>query len=223
MLVGIVGFIGSGKGTAGEILTQWDFNKESFAGPVKDTTSIMFGWPRSLLEGDTDESREFRERPDKFWSAKFGRPFTPREALQKMGTEAGRNVFHQNFWIDRLEHKILPDENYVITDTRFENEMKWIKSRGGVIIEINRGPQPHWYEIAEKANHGYAKATAYMMKEVGVHESEWRWIDRDLIDATIENSGTKKDLEINLTKELTKFFGQAMMSEIANGEINATV
>lgn len=203
MIIGLVGFIGSGKGAAGDILAEQDFIKQSFAGPVKDVASVMFGWPRQLLEGDTEESREFRERPDRFWSAKFGRPFTPREALQKMGTEVGRQLFHPNFWIDTMEHKIFPEHDYVITDVRFQNEMKWVKDQHGLIIEINRGQRPEWYEIAMKANEGYIKAETYMLRESGIHESEWRWIS-SRIDLTIDNNGTLKELESALKSAIQK-------------------
>ena len=105
MFVGILGFIGSGKGTVGDILSDIGFEKISFASHLKDVTSIMFGWDRNLLEGDTDESREFREEVDPFWSDKLGRKFTPRLALQLMGTEVGRNVFGENIWIHSLERE----------------------------------------------------------------------------------------------------------------------
>ena len=128
MIVGLLGFIGSGKGTAGQILKDVGFQPMSFASGVKDVASVMFGWRRDWLEGDTDASRMWREEPDEFWSKKFGRNFTPREALQKMGTEVGRDVFNKNFWVDRLERFIVPGKNYVITDCRFQNEIEFIQN-----------------------------------------------------------------------------------------------
>ncbi len=61
MIVGLVGFIGSGKGTVGDILEQKGFIKDSFAKPLKDACSVMFGWPREMLEGDTEVSRKWRD------------------------------------------------------------------------------------------------------------------------------------------------------------------
>ena len=46
MIVGLVGFIGSGKGTAGDILKDFGFQQISFAGGVKDIAAVMFDWPR---------------------------------------------------------------------------------------------------------------------------------------------------------------------------------
>lgn len=176
MIVGFVGFIGSGKGTAGEYLQKkYGFEKLSFASHVKDVTSVMFGWDRDLLEGETDESRLFREQPDSFWSEKFGKDFTPRLALQLMGTEVGRKVFHENFWVQCLDKKIIEGKNYVITDVRFANEIDWIGSKGGKIFEVERDLPPHWYNIAKMAYRGDYKAEKFML-ETGVHESEWRWV-----------------------------------------------
>jgi len=224
MLVGIVGFIGSGKGTVGGILqSELGFEPHSFASSVKDVTAIMFDWPRTMLEGDTIESRSFREKNDEFWSIKFGRNFTPREAMQKIGTEVARKIFHENFWIDSLGKKLKNGTNYTITDVRFQNEMAFIKKEGGVIIEISRGKNPSWYEIAFNANEGSKKAEIYMMRESGIHESEWRWISSG-IDATIQNDGSLDDLKKNLLGTLTDLLGSSTMQGLIDGvKNNATI
>ncbi len=74
MLIGIVGLISSGKDTVAERLVQeHNFKKDSFAKSLKDAVSSMFNWDREMLEGKTAESREWRERPDAFWSKKFNK------------------------------------------------------------------------------------------------------------------------------------------------------
>lgn len=222
MIVGFLGFIGSGKGTAGDILKEIGFVKQSFAGPVKDTASVMFGWPRHLLEGDTEESRKFREEYDPFWSKKFGYQFTPRMALQTIGTEVGRDLFDPNIWISRLEKNIDENKNYVITDVRFKNEMNWIKNNNGILIEIQRDQNPDWYDIAIAANSG-SMESELLMYETGVHESEWRWISPSMIDERVQNIGSKDDLKQSLIKILTFYMGKGIVDEILhNGEINET-
>jgi hypothetical protein len=152
MLIGLLGYIGSGKGTAGTILADRGYTPVSFASRVKDVVSAIFGWDRALLEGDTEESRVFRETPDSYWSGVWGRPYTPREALQKMGTEAGRTAFHKDLWVKALIRDLKPTQNYVITDVRFPNEIKAIYESGGVLIEISRGTPPEWYGEAYETN-----------------------------------------------------------------------
>jgi len=191
MLIGVVGFIGSGKGAVGDLLEQKGFVKDSFAKPLKDACSAIFGWPRELLEGDTEVSRKWREEHDSFWSEKFGYTFTPRLALQLMGTEAGRNVFHQDIWVVSLLNRA-KGKNVVVTDVRFKNEINYIQQNGGIIVRVKRGEEPEWYKLAEDAAAGFSSAIMEI-KDKGIHQSEWDWIGSDF-NYTIENEGSLEDL-----------------------------
>lgn len=195
MLIGLIGFMGSGKGTVGDILqNEFGYEQDSFARPLKDAVAAIFGWDRQLLEGATPASRLWREVPDPFWSEKFGYPFTPRLALQRMGTEAGRNVFHNDIWVisllQRSQHK-----NVVVTDVRFKNEVEALRKNQGILIRIRRGPNPDWYHTALCANRGNSAAEEEM-KQLGIHQSEWDWIGCD-VHHTIYNDGTLADLKSN--------------------------
>jgi hypothetical protein len=207
-LIGLVGFIGSGKGTVGDMLHEkYGFERMSFAQSLKDAASSIFRWDRNLLEGDTAISREWREQPDKFWSEVMGRDFTPREALQKLGTEAGRQIFHPDLWIKSLQ-KAIQESNKptVITDVRFQNEFKFIHNNGGYIVHVQRGDLPDWYFTAAKANNGDMKAYTEM-KISGIHESEWSWIGGKL-DFTIDN-----DLDLNHLKQCVDLFCKRFVKE----------
>jgi hypothetical protein len=191
MIVGLVGFIGAGKGTVADILVErHNYFKESFANSVKDAVSVVFGWDRALLEGDIPESRAWREQDDEFWSKKLGKPFSPRLALQLMGTEAGRDVFHPDLWVHTVLRRCenAPWNNYVIADVRFPNEVKAIHDAGGIIVRVKRGDEPEWYNVALKAN---KKINYYGMAEnyPNVHYSEWAWIGSE-IDFEINNNHT---------------------------------
>ena len=214
MIIGIVGFAGSGKGTVGDILVNdHDFTKLSFADAVKDATSAIFGWPRHLLEGDTDESRKFRETKDEFWSARLGRDFIPRLAMQLMGTEAGRNVFHQNLWVDVVERRIRQlqednlDHKFVIPDVRFPNEIEAIRKWGGFVVRIVRGNEPEWYEAAERAN---KEGITELMSKQCVHYSEWAWIGQQF-NYQISNNSTVSMLEADVNHMLRVMTGPAII------------
>lgn len=215
MIIGLVGFIGAGKGTVGELLRLHTYKQMSFAGALKDTASIMFGWDRVLLEGDTVESRVFREQKDEFWSSRFGYDFSPRLALQRLGTEAGRDVFHQDIWIYALENRIRQLPKVVITDTRFPNEIEFIRSKGGVIVEVKRGKRPEWYDNAFHTN----KLGSDLMglHHPGVHVSEWAWIGQN-IDFTIENDGTLNDLKKTVDNVLTEIENRDIINMLHNDE-----
>ena len=202
MIIGLVGFIGSGKGTVGDILEQKGFVKDSFAKPLKDACSVMFGWPREMLEGDTEVSRKWREEPDVYWSEKFGNEFSPRLALQLMGTEAGRNVFHPDIWVISLLNRAR-GKDVVVTDVRFKNEIKYIQDNGGIVIRIKRGEEPEWYDLAKDANDGFGSA-AMGMRDKGIHQSEWDWIGSDF-DLVIENNGTIDQLGKQVDELLLNF------------------
>ena len=177
MIIGLCGLIGSGKGTAGEILVEHGFVPLSFAGSLKDAVSAIFGWERALLEGDTDESRDFREDVDPFWTKKFGREITPRIILQEFGTEVVRNNCLDSIWVDSLERKLSLYENVVVTDVRFSNEIDFLRNLNGRIIQINRGELPEWYSVAERNNTLYTNDILFIREYPRIHKSEWGWIE----------------------------------------------
>ena len=74
MIIGLCGLIGSGKGTVADILVdEHNFEKISFADKLKDAVSVLFDWDRAMLEGETSESRVWREQEDSFWTKETGR------------------------------------------------------------------------------------------------------------------------------------------------------
>jgi hypothetical protein len=196
MLIGIVGFAGSGKGSVSDILCErWGFSKIAFADSVKDAVSTIFQWPRELLEGDTETSRQFRETLDPWWSQKLGYDVTPRLMLMKMGTEAGRKIFHEDLWLLNLSRKInmLPaDSRIVVSDARFPNEIDFIRKSGGKIVRVIRGDEPPWYEDALLANRsGKIEWMKYLYPDVDI--SEWAWIGTKF-DHVIKNDRGLDDL-----------------------------
>lgn len=207
-IVGLVGFIGSGKGTvASTLVNEFNFRQDSFATSLKDACAVMFDWPRHLLEGDTTESREWREIVDPWWSEQLNMPnFSPRLALQIVGTDSLRNHFHSDIWFLTLRNRIRknPDKDVVISDVRFPNEVKFIQEQGGTLIRVNRGPVPVWYETALIANKGNSIAKDIMTKTYSdAHFSEWAWVGSD-VDYEISNDATLEILKENVKNVIAK-------------------
>jgi hypothetical protein len=118
---------------------------------------------------------------------------TPRWVLQNWGTEVCRQGFHDDIWIASLENKLRNSEdNVVISDCRFPNEISAIKKNNGIILWVQRGDLPQWYGIAEDANMGDDRALKYMM-ESGIHPSEWKWIGTEF-DIVIDNNSSLNSL-----------------------------
>lgn len=133
-LIGLIGKAGVGKDTVAlHLWNEHNLRRYSFAAPLRD----MLG----ELLGDVDwDDREWKERKID-WIGK-----SPRELLQTLGTEWGRNLVHPHLWVLRAEQEWqcitqrlhgLAD-GMVVSDVRFTNEADWIISRGGTLIEILR-------------------------------------------------------------------------------------
>lgn len=204
MIIGICGFIGSGKDTVADYLVNFhEFRRESFANTLKDAVSAVFGWDRIMLEGKTKEARAWREQVDTWWAERLEMPaLTPRWVLQYWGTEVCRSGFHDDIWIASLENKIRDSrDDIVISDCRFPNEIAAIKRAGGTIVWVQRGELPEWYDCALKEN-TTPELEQWLLEDAEelmpqrypeVHASEWAWIGTNF-DHIIDNNSNIEDL-----------------------------
>tara|TARA_B100001057_G_C22500241_1_gene813722 strand:+ start:56 stop:634 length:579 start_codon:yes stop_codon:yes gene_type:complete len=139
-LIGFMGKKQSGKDTCGDYLIEnYNFIKYSFADPIKDIVKILFNFSDQQLE-----NQKYKESIDSRWN------ITPRETLQKIGTEFGQDYIYKLFPNLETQNKVLwvvlfeiwysknKDKNIVITDVRFPHEVECIKKLGGNIIKVNR-------------------------------------------------------------------------------------
>ena len=130
MIIGIHGPLNGGKDTVANIIQQMhpqQFGRYAFARPLKDALKIMFGFSDLQLE-----DRKLKDEVDPFWG------FTPRKAMQLLGTEFGRDMLRKDVWIKRAEHEASQNERkkqgMLITDVRFENEAEWLRSRDDAVL-----------------------------------------------------------------------------------------
>ena len=199
MIIGICGFIGSGKDTVADYLVNFhEFRRESFANTLKDAVSSVFGWDRTMLEGRTKEAREWREQVDPWWAERLAMPtLTPRWVLQYWGTEVCRKSFHDDIWIASLENKLRNSkDDVVISDCRFPNEIQSIKNAGGMIIWVKRGNLPDWYDTAIDANNG-SNVAANELKHLKIHASETAWVGTEF-DSELENNSSIDELYLKI-------------------------
>ena len=165
-------------------------------------------------------SRAWREQEDKWWSEKLGKPFSPRLALQLMGTEAGRDVFHPDLWVHTVMRRCenAPWNNYVIADVRFPNEIKAIRDSGGHVIRVRRGPNPEWYDLARDCNLGVCKQEVMRNAYPEVHYSEWAWIG-GYYDIVMDNNCALDELEIRVDKLVDSLYNNHVeANEVLNYE-----
>ena len=150
-IISLSGAIGSGKDTAADYLVRFhDYHRMSFASSLKDCLAAIFGWDRELLEGHSGASRAWREQVDAWWADRLNIPeFTPRWAMQHIGTEVMRNSFHNDIWVASIENRISKYHRVVVTDARFANEISTLKKHGSKTVRIVRGEQPAWQTLAK--------------------------------------------------------------------------
>lgn len=128
-VIALTGHKGSGKTLAADIITRElpEFYKTAFAEPLKEACSIIFGLSPAEMS-----DRDLKELPLERY------PFqSPREILQKVGTEAIR-AHWPTAWVEALLHRIRPFPDVVIHDLRYANEAAAIREMGGKIIRIER-------------------------------------------------------------------------------------
>lgn len=200
-IVAFMGYSGSGKDTAAEVLiSEYNFKRLTFATPLKDVVSAVFKWPRSLLEGKGKKSRQWRDTEDAFWTEKLGFRVTPRIALEKIGTDLFRNQFNSSIWTLSLEKEIYNcNKDIVITDVRFIEEYNLLKGLGAVFISVYPNELPSWHNTALSIANGNEQESA-----LDIHVSQYKWLSFDS-DHIIKNNSTIKDLHIEVINKLSEY------------------
>lgn len=129
-LIGISGVINAGKDTVANLILAKrpdELRRYSFATPLKRGACAMFGWQLSDIE-----DRTFKEAVDPRWG------FSPRKAMQLLGTEYGRVLLRDDIWVHAAKNfhadSLELHRGTMITDVRFENEADWIRSMPDSII-----------------------------------------------------------------------------------------
>jgi len=127
-LIGFTGPKGVGKTTAATLLKDHfmpDLEIIAFASPMKKCLQQLFRFSDDQLY-----TLEGKEAVDPRYEV------SPREVMQKFGTEFVRNTV-PDLWIILMENRIKElGEAAIIDDVRFDNEAQLIRALGGRVIHV---------------------------------------------------------------------------------------
>jgi hypothetical protein len=136
MLIGLTGYAGSGKDTVAEFLVkEHGFVRYAFADKMREALERL-----NPFVSDCGLSLEDILANETWDEAKRHYPEV-RELLQRFGTEVGRTMFGEDFWINLAYKQWRADgfhKDAVFTDVRFPNEGEWIMKMGGVLCRVDR-------------------------------------------------------------------------------------
>lgn len=126
MIIGLCGPAGAGKSTvAAHLVAHHGFVRVRFAGPLK---AMM----RALGCSEREVDGNLKEAPCALLGGR-----TPRQAMQWLGTEWGREMVDPQLWLRAWAAEAERHDRVVCDDVRFPNEEAAIRGRGGVIVRID--------------------------------------------------------------------------------------
>jgi hypothetical protein len=160
VIIGICGAAGAGKDTvAARLEAAHGFWRLAFADPIYQMISAMTGLPVDAL----------RDRTAKEALLPIGK--SPRELLQSLGTEWGRNMVSEDIWIRIALERASRRSRAVISDVRFDNEAEAILAAGGSVWRVVR------------------PGVGCLVGQTASHSSE-RGVSGSLVAAEIVNDGS---------------------------------
>lgn len=167
-LIGIHGKAQSGKDTVAR------FIKRETGGYIYSLTTPI----RQMLKciGVDFDDHDWIERHKEDVIPVIGK--SPRQLMQTLGTEWGRDLINPNLWIMLATHELQDlGEGMIVPDVRFDNEARWVRNQGGLLIHVRRNET----------------------RQVSAHSSE-NGIRVAPGDIVIENNGTLEDLQLRVAE-----------------------
>lgn len=132
-LIGVTGRAGSGKDTVCQILIdEFGYQKIAFADPMRDILETL----NPIV---SDYGLRWNHAVEEFGYAEAKLMFGQegRRLLQVLGTEVGRDMFGEDFWVEQSVKRV-KQPNTCWSDVRFLNEVKAIHDMGGWVVRVNR-------------------------------------------------------------------------------------
>lgn len=186
-LIAFTGKIGSGKDTAAErfqTLTTLPTVRVSFAKKLKESAAAVFGIASSdweWMKNDSDVIVSLQRMDETGEIEVVYSALTARELLQRYGTEAHRDTFGFDFWVDQgfadYDKFIGSTQVWLCTDCRFENEAVAVAKRGGKIVRVRGLNEETGGHVSEA---GISDAWIDYIIDNSVRGDEFAYLDEQL-------------------------------------------
>jgi hypothetical protein len=155
LVIGLSGYARAGKDTVARILVDEGWHQASFAAALKEA---LYRLNPSVMWPGIARTAEVRQIVDMIgWEDAKDTVPEIRGLLQRLGTEVGRDLFGQDFWVEQAFRSLPNDRPVVFSDVRFVNEADAVKAAGGQVWRVERpGCGPVNGHASESALDGYA-------------------------------------------------------------------
>lgn len=141
-LIGFTGYARSGKDTAaGFLCSELGYSRVAFADALREMALAVDCYVdmRPDFAVGEPKPRRLSELVDELgWESAKKFPDV-RRLLQRLGTEAGREILGDTVWIDLAVGKAAKITGpVVVSDVRFPNEVDAIHANGGIVVRVER-------------------------------------------------------------------------------------
>ena len=134
MIIGISGYAQVGKDTvAAYLVEKYGFTRIAFADPIREAVYRLN--PKINIADMRGVSLAVAVDGLGWENVKVDSQ-DARELLQRMGTEVGREMFGDNFWVDQAIKKASQYKDVVIADVRYPNELEAILGHSGAVWRV---------------------------------------------------------------------------------------
>jgi len=137
MLIGLAGWARSGKDTfANHLVLNKGYTKIAFAEPMREALVRL----NPTIEVGNFKLAKLATAVNVFgWEELKGLSPDIRGLMQRLGTEVGREMFGENFWVEQTMKRVAGvSGDCVVSDVRYPNEAQAIRDAGGLVIRIER-------------------------------------------------------------------------------------
>lgn len=188
---------------------QFRVELKSFAHKVKVCASVILNLPLAYLDTDS-----FKNKFLPNWN------MTGREFLQKLGTDAMRNGLHKDVWVKALLEDLKDNSNWIVTDTRFNNEISALCKLKSLNIYVFR---PDYTKVKFKGTN-----EEFYLTNLSFETKKWQikgcdvnnqgiivWVNpEDLIFSKEDNHISEREMDFH--SELTEIVYNTSLDEMFN-------